>query len=78
MLHRVGRLQQIGAQFGVDIRAAAPQFPLAHPAVAGVIPGASQPGRIAENLAKVAIPPAFWSALREQGLVSPHAPLPID
>ncbi len=80
VLHRVGRLQQVGAQFGVDIRAAALQFPLAHPAVAGVIPGASQPGRIAENLAlaKVGIPPAFWSALREQGPVSPHAPLPID
>lgn len=80
MLGQVARLKQVAAQFGVDIRAAALQFSLAHPAVAAVIPGASQPSRIAENLAlaEVAIPPAFWSALREQDLVSLRAPLPID
>ena len=78
VLARVDSLQRLCAEFGVDIRAAALQFSLAHPAVAAVIPGASRPSRIAENLAlaKAAIPAAFWQALRERQLVSIDAPLP--
>ncbi|WP_420996580.1 aldo/keto reductase [Cupriavidus sp. 30B13] len=78
LLARVERMRQLCARFGVDIRAAALQFSLAHPAVAAVIPGASRPGRIAENLefAETEIPAAFWTALREEGLVSAAAPLP--
>lgn len=78
ILARVEALRRLCAQFGVDIRAAALQFSLAHPAVAAVIPGASRPVRIAENLAlaQADIPPAFWQALREQNLVAAAAPLP--
>ena len=78
ILARVEALRRLCAQFGVDIRAAALQFSLAHPAVAAVIPGASRPERIAENLAlaQADIPPAFWQALREQNLVAAAAPLP--
>lgn len=78
VLARVEALRRLCAQFGVDIRAAALQFSLAHPAVAAVIPGASRPERIAENLAlaQADIPPAFWQALREQNLVAAAAPLP--
>jgi len=78
ILARVDALRAVCAEFNVDIRAAALQFSLAHPAVAAVIPGASQPSRIAENLALVdaAIPAAFWQALRTRGLVALDAPLP--
>nr|WP_199047153.1 aldo/keto reductase [Dyella sp. ASV24] len=78
ILARVENLRALCAAFGVDIRAAALQFSLAHPAVAAVIPGASRPSRIAENLslAEGAIPAAFWRALRARGLVSSNAPLP--
>lgn len=78
ILARVDALREVCAEFNVDIRAAALQFSLAHPAVAAVIPGASQPSRIAENLALVdaAIPAAFWQALRTRGLVAVDAPLP--
>jgi len=78
ILSRVDALRAVCAEFNVDIRAAALQFSLAHPAVAAVIPGASQPSRIAENLALVdaAIPAAFWQALRTRGLVAVDAPLP--
>ena len=78
ILARVENLRALCAQFGVDIRAAALQFSLAHPAVAAVIPGASRPSRIAENLAlaEAAIPAGFWQELRKRGLVSPNAPLP--
>ena len=78
ILARVDALRAVCAEFNVDIRAAALQFSLAHPAVAAVIPGASQPSRIAENLALVGaeIPAAFWQALRTRGLVAVDAPLP--
>lgn len=78
ILARVDALRAVCAAFNVDIRAAALQFSLAHPAVAAVIPGASQPSRIAENLALVdaEIPAAFWQALRTRGLVAVDAPLP--
>jgi len=78
ILARVDALRAVGAEFNVDIRAAALQFSLAHPAVAAVIPGASQPSRIAENVALVdaEIPAAFWQALRTRGLVAVDAPLP--
>ena len=78
MTERVRQLQAIATQFNVDIKAAALQFSLAHPAVAAVIPGASRPERIAENLAlaEAHIPAEFWLALREQGLVAANAPLP--
>jgi D-threo-aldose 1-dehydrogenase len=78
ILARVDALRAVCAEFNVDIRAAALQFSLAHPAVAAVIPGASQPSRIAENLAMVdaEIPAAFWQALRTRGLVAVDAPLP--
>lgn len=56
------------------------QFALANPAVAAVIPGASRPERIAEDLAAASavIAADFWHELREQRLVAAAAPLPID
>lgn len=78
VLARVQALRDVAAEHQVDLRAAALQFSLAHPAVAAAIPGASRPKRIAENLALAAatIPTAFWQALRDRQLVSSHAPLP--
>lgn len=75
---RVDDLRAIAERHGVDLRAAALQFSLAHPAVAAIIPGASRPGRSAENLklAGTPIPVAFWQELRDRNLVSSDAPLP--
>ncbi|AZF21934.1 aldo/keto reductase [Pseudomonas sp. R3-52-08] len=78
----IGKVEQIKAiaqAFGVSVKAAALQFSLAHPAVAAVIPGASRPGRIAEDVAALSeqIPAAFWQALRDAQLISPRAPLPL-
>ncbi|KMS85454.1 hypothetical protein ACZ91_42275 [Streptomyces regensis] len=58
--------------------AAALQFSLAHPVAAAVIPGATRPSRIAEDIAALDedVPAAFWRDLRASGLVSPAAPLP--
>ncbi|OLL32370.1 D-threo-aldose 1-dehydrogenase [Burkholderia sp. SRS-W-2-2016] len=78
ILDRVQQINAICAQFGVDIRAVALAFSLAHPAVAGVIPGASRPERIAENLALMnsAIPVELWGQLKAAGLISADAPTP--
>lgn len=77
---RVERLRTLATRFEIPIKAAALQFALAHPAVAAVIPGASQPSRIREDheALKTWIPDDFWVELRKQGLVAPNAPLPID
>ncbi|OEZ97622.1 aldo/keto reductase [Duganella phyllosphaerae] len=78
IVEKVARLTALATEHGIGIKAAALQFSLAHPAVASVIPGASRPERLLEDQAALrqVVPAAFWQALREQGLVSPHAPLP--
>ncbi len=72
------RLRLLGERFGVDIRAAALQFCLAHPVVQSVIPGSATPARPAQYVAQLqaGIPADFWQALREQGIVPEEAPLP--
>ena len=79
IIAKVEQIKAIAQAFGVSIKAAALQFSLAHPAVAAVIPGASRPGRIAEDVAALSeqIPAAFWQALREARLISDRAPLPV-
>ncbi|PLN68985.1 D-threo-aldose 1-dehydrogenase, partial [Klebsiella pneumoniae] len=76
---QVAHIKAIAARHQVDVKAAALQFALAHPAVAAVIPGSSRPGRMAEDLAalKATIPAAFWEEMRSQNLVADNAPLPI-
>jgi D-threo-aldose 1-dehydrogenase len=65
-------------RFAVPLRAAALQFPLAHPAVDIVLSGAQ---RIAQwddtvRMMRHAIPGAFWTHLRDAGLIPADAPLP--
>ncbi|GAB1823613.1 aldo/keto reductase [Herbidospora sp. RD11066] len=78
ILKRVEKLKALAKRHGVGIKAAALQFSLAHPVAAAVIPGATHPSRIAEDVAAVeeTVPAAFWEELRASGLVSPAAPLP--
>lgn len=76
------RVQQISAvckRFGVSLSAAALQFPLAHPVVKSVIPGANHPSQIESNLRAIQEPIAgeFWSELKHQGLLRADAPCPV-
>nr|WP_315251066.1 aldo/keto reductase [uncultured Duganella sp.] len=77
---KVERIKAIALKHGISVKAAALQFSLAHPAVAAVIPGASRPERIAEDIAALneKIPAAFWQEMRAQQLVAVNAPLPGD
>ncbi|MFJ5831705.1 aldo/keto reductase [Streptomyces sp. NPDC093089] len=80
IVERVAKLKALTEKHGIGIKSAALQFSLAHPAAAAVIPGATRPSRIAEDTAALAetVPAAFWTDLREAGLVSPAAPLPSN
>jgi D-threo-aldose 1-dehydrogenase len=75
---RVQALGAICARHDVPLAAAALQFPLAHPAVASVIPGASAADEIRANVAHLAHPisPALWTDLRQAGLIRADAPVP--
>jgi len=65
------RIAAVAKEFGVDIRAAALQFCAAHPVVSAVIPGAKSAEKVRQNaeLMRRTIPPQFWHALKEQGLL---------
>ncbi|WP_280771784.1 aldo/keto reductase [Salipaludibacillus daqingensis] len=77
---RVERMNEIAKRHQVSLISAALQFSAAHPAVAAVIPGTTRPERILENIIAMNadIPVAFWQEMREQKLISPEAPLPIN
>ncbi len=62
----------------VPLAAAALQFPLAHPAVAAIIPGPRAAAEFEANLPllRQAIPAALWADLREKELLHPEAPTP--
>jgi D-threo-aldose 1-dehydrogenase len=78
VVDRVRRLEAHCEQYGVQLAAAALQFPLAHPQVVSVIPGLGSARHIERTLAlyKQNIPDAFWRALRNDGLVHANAPVP--
>ena len=78
IIARVERIKAIAARHNVSVKAAALQFSLANPAVAAVIPGASRPERLAEDMAALnsVIPAAFWQEMRAEQLVAANAPLP--
>jgi D-threo-aldose 1-dehydrogenase len=62
----------------VPLPAAALQFPLGHPAVAAIIPGAVAPAEVERNLnhLRTAIPADLWVELKAEGLLHPEAPVP--
>jgi D-threo-aldose 1-dehydrogenase len=76
----VERIEDVCAEFAVPLKAAALQFPLAHPAVGCVIVGARSVEELNDNLlhARHSIPRDFWLALRDRRLVDAAAPLPGD
>jgi D-threo-aldose 1-dehydrogenase len=75
VVRRVRRLAGICAAHGVALPAAALQFPLRHPAVTSVIPGARSPAEVADNLAhlRAPVPEALWTALQAEGLIEADA-----
>jgi D-threo-aldose 1-dehydrogenase len=77
-LQKVKRMVDVCASHDVPLAAAAMQFPLAHPIVASIIPGALAPEHVTANagLLNHPIPADLWSELKEEGLLREDAPTP--
>ena len=75
---RVAAVEAVCESFNVPLRAAAMQFPLAHPAVEIVMAGAQTVAHWQDAVAMLAhpIPAEFWQALRQQGLLPADTPTP--
>ncbi len=77
-VNRVAAVESVCDEFNVPLRAAAMQFPLAHPAIEIVMAG---PQTVAHwddavRMMSFTIPGEFWSALRVQGLLPAESPTP--
>ena len=77
-LRRRRRLDAVCKRHGVDLKAAALQFVLAHPAVASVIPGAQSVAEVEQNFELIGteIPGEVWSEMKAEGLIPEDAPTP--
>lgn len=78
IVEQVGGIEDICAQHGVPLAAAALQFPLAHPQVMSVVPGMGTVAQVDDAVALMAhpIPAALWSDLRDARLIRRDAPVP--
>ena len=79
VLERVRRIEAVCARHNVSLPAAALQFPLGHPIVSSVIPGARSIEELKQNLAylREEIPTALWADLKEAVLIEADAPVPL-
>jgi D-threo-aldose 1-dehydrogenase len=78
ILDRVARIERVCTAHGVRLIEAALRFPLAHPAVVSVIPGAQSADEVRRNaqVLRARIPAALWTDLKAEGLLRPDAPVP--
>jgi D-threo-aldose 1-dehydrogenase len=78
ILQRTARIEAACRRHGVALAAAALQFPLGHPAVAAVIPGAATPAEAERNLDhfRSRVPARLWADLKAVRLIHPDAPVP--
>lgn len=80
IMEKVRKLSAVCAAHDTPLIAAALQFPLTHDAVKTVIPGASSPDEVRQNVAifETRVPNALWSDLKSEDLIHPDAPTPKD
>lgn len=78
LIDRARRIEAVCQRHGVELPAAALHFPLAHPVIASIIPGALAPFEVAQNAERLRrpIPTALWDELRHEGLIATGAPTP--
>jgi D-threo-aldose 1-dehydrogenase len=76
VVEKVRAMETICARHGSTIQAAALQFPLLHPIVAAIIPGAMASAQVAENVALFGdpVPQDCWNELKSEGLLHKDAP----
>ncbi|QPF91455.1 aldo/keto reductase [Bradyrhizobium commune] len=78
LVARALELDALCRKHDTELKAAALQFAMAHPAVTVAVLGARNATEVADNIAmsEWAVPQAFWQELRARNLVDARAPLP--
>jgi D-threo-aldose 1-dehydrogenase len=78
LIEKAQRIEAVCQRHGVELGAAAMQFPLFHPAVCSVIPGALSVTEVKQNVSRMSakIPADLWSELKREKLLDPNAPTP--
>ena len=77
ILDRVRKIEAVCKAHKVKLPQAALRFPVTHPSVVSVIPGAVSPKEVALNVKtmSVKIPKSLWKDLKAQGLMDKRAPV---
>ena len=80
VMEKVAAIEAVCGRHNVPLQAAALQFPLGHPAVAAIIPGARSVAEVEQNVQfmSISIPNDFWEELRYLNLLPPEAPVPLS
>ena len=78
IMERIRKIEQVCADHGVPLAAAALQFVVAHPAIPSFIAGTRTVEQLERNLAWFShpIPADFWAELKEMKLLREDAPVP--
>src|SRR5258707_15003901 len=78
ILDKVKRIEAVCRRHQVALAQAAVHFPLGHPAVSAVVPGAGTPDEVARNVAMLQqpLPAQLWRGLKAEGLLDPTPPTP--
>jgi len=78
LIEKARSIKAVCDRHGVDLKAAALQFVLAHPAVATAIPGAQTVAEVEQNVAavKARTPIQLWAELKHEKLIPHDAPVP--
>ena len=78
VMDRVKAIANVCDSHNVPLAAAALKFPLAHPAVASIIPGPRSVEELNEILEwwEIEIPGSLWSDLKNEKLIATNAPVP--
>jgi D-threo-aldose 1-dehydrogenase len=77
IMERVAKIEKLCKAFGVKLSEAALRFPLMHPCVVSVIPGANSARQVQLNVQTLdqKIPRELWKALKNAGLMEALAPI---
>ncbi|MCY3665470.1 MAG: aldo/keto reductase, partial [Gemmatimonadetes bacterium] len=78
LVQQAKALKAVCDRHGVELRAAALQFPFGHEAVISAVPGAASVAELEDNarVMQAEIPPILWAELKAEGLLPEGAPTP--
>ena len=78
LIEKARNIEAVCTRHNVPLGAAAMQFPLFHPALCSVIPGALSIAEVQQNVShmRVEIPVELWAELKQEKLLDPAAPTP--